>query len=366
MTFSSIDDGLANPASTIMKSLQRLTVAFLSSDTTVDVTITTVDKDNSRLYLHHQKAGSSSPDNRWDKNSFRFEWIDNSTIRISRTTSGEDYTLYFQVQEFIPGVITVQRSTITLANSSAAQTKAVSSASTTLSEIGWLGFTTDYNDKNADNVFARIRQNSTTEIEALRGASSGEVVLGYEMITYSSTYVHRAENISLAIAANELAAGSIFAADVFDKDVMATWCGQALNTSNTDYINDLAMVVGTSRDQIIAARTTANSNAAGTMNFNRIVWKDGVIRRKWTTDLYGNTLVSISVDNLFFGDVAANKYTANWLGFRNTSGITKSSGNIIDDYATGLDVFFPAAYVVRTAGSGSKVCRHCYQGVEWV
>lgn len=261
----------------------------------------------------------------------------------------------------------MQRGTITISDTAANQTATVTSSSATLSELAYLGATCAYSaDGVLDSVLAHLTQNSATQIQATRTGTSGALVVGYELATYSGTYFDRAECLNLTTAATNFVdfanAGTYF----FDNDVIGSYAGQKTNASNSDLTGDFASIIEIGSKGDVVRRGAAGPNAV-TVGYNRIAVKPGYVKRKLIVDNLG-----VLVDSAFLTIGAQyGPIILDYLGQRATGTMTKSSFNParafshIESTLNSVGTTFLTARR-KTASVGAETVTPVAQVVEWV
>jgi len=85
--------------------------------------------------------------------------------------------------QFLPGSIkSIQRGTITIANSSTSNTATITAVVTAKSIISLLG--TSSTETSAANLLARVELTNTTTVTATRGGTTGSVTVRYLAVEY--------------------------------------------------------------------------------------------------------------------------------------------------------------------------------------
>lgn len=169
--------GLELPS--LIKSIQRGTIAVTTPSLSNTATITAVNMDRSRLrYLSLKTTGGGA------NAPTRLTLTNATTITANRSAEGgQDSTVSFEVTEYQPGVLkSVQRGTITLgpaANSNTATITAVNMAKT---ELNWLGLETD--DATGSDQFSEVVLTNATTITATRITSTGTTIISYEVVEW--------------------------------------------------------------------------------------------------------------------------------------------------------------------------------------
>lgn len=136
LTGSSLSSRLAQwSAPSIIKSVQRSTIAITGGTATATATITAVDPSNSRLvYL----AVTSTDANAYTQYGWcGLTFTNATTITATRTSTLNTCTVSFEVIEYVPGVIkSVQRGTV-----SGGSTATITAITTTKASLAYLGHT---------------------------------------------------------------------------------------------------------------------------------------------------------------------------------------------------------------------------------
>lgn len=354
-------------SSGIVNRIQEVRIQIPAGQTSATATITAVDVANTRLHYCGLIAASSisTP----NKTLLTAELTNSTTVTLTRNTSDASVAVtgWVFVKEFIAGPISaMQRGTLTIADTATSQTGSVTASSLTLSELAFLGQRCAYSsDSNLDSALCYLKQNSTTEIEAVRAGTSGATIVSYELATYSGTYFDRAECLVLTTGATNFVDFTNASAYHFDNDVIGSYGGMKTNTSNTDLTGDLISIIDVSSKGATVRRGAAGPNAS-VISYNRICVKPGYVKRRLITD---NLALSGTSGNLTIGQQWGQVVT-DFMGARATGTMTKSSfaasGSACAVYAENNGLGTTVIYAGRQDPSGSEVVTPSAQVVEWV
>lgn len=273
----------AQAPSLLKSNVQYVRAQIPAGQTSIAVTINSVTTGNTRLYWGGCSPydGSGSPT--LDKVFAKAVLTNSTTVTVSRNTSDSTESVFVTlwVVEYISGVITqMQRGSIAITNTNTSNTASVTTSSATLSELQYLGQTTDYtSSQNQSHVMTQLRQDSTTQLSANRVGSSGGVSVSYELATYSSTYVDTAIVRNQLMNTTNDSESYELSTPYFDNDIIASWGGQTYNTSNTDYSGDCTAVDFVNARGLQFMRGAFGPNSVN-VTANVIAFKPGYIRRR--------------------------------------------------------------------------------------
>lgn len=290
-------------ASLLQQALQHITVFIQGTGTefTTDITINTVVLANTRIRSGGLRCGSTATAS---SASVRWRLKDTTTVEITvgaKVPTNFNGTLVLTVCEFISGVLSaMQRGTIAVTSTNLTNTGAISASSVTMSEVVHNGFTCDYiTDYNVDNTFTLLKQNSTTQIEAQRGAGGGNLTVGYEVATYASTYVDLAENKVCTIPAScAMVVVPITNVNIFAQDIVPSWAGQKCNPSITDLGDDSMGLLGVGPSGITVGRNATKPAQSSVCAVNVVAFKPGYMRRKCVANKLIDGLINIEYFDL--------------------------------------------------------------------
>lgn len=165
----------------LIKSIQRGTVAVASAALTGTATITAVDLSNSVLVYGGQQTDNSI--DTWHRACARIELTNATTITATRFEVGEIQTVTYEVIEFWPGVIkSVQRGTITMTAVNNA-TATITAVNTSKSMLGYLGYSQE-NPSTASTIMTRLTLTNSTTVTANRATGTLNVIIGYQVVEF--------------------------------------------------------------------------------------------------------------------------------------------------------------------------------------
>lgn len=321
----------------IINRIQAYSITIPTGATSATATITAVNTSNSKLYRDgFSVSGNVTP----NKFAVRVEQTDATTITAYRNTSdaSETVTVSGFVNDYISGVITNnQRGTISLSSGNTAVSQAITSSSTTLTEGTSLGQTTDYSTNNAAGPWwAAVQQDSATSISGNRNSSTGNTVLGYEVTTYSSTYMQYASLLGKNVAANSQYDFQAFTAAIANtQDIMITSGGQNSQASIADYQHDFICPGFFNSLGVLMERNASNATGTNGLRMNVLCWRPGILKRRFLNNL-GSIANSASTGSLALpsGVLTAAKTMSVYLGQR-TSSYTKTTASPADVFCRG-------------------------------
>lgn len=324
----------------IRVSIQPFSITIPTGATSATATISAVTLANSRTYpAGFSVSGNVNP----AKFAPRLELTNTTTVTAYRNTSdgSETVTVSGFVVEYVSGVISLmQRGTITQTGSGSA-TASITSADTTLTEMGWLGSTTTYTTDNKPGPFmAQLKQDSATQISLNRGTTTDNCTLGYEVATYSSTYMQKVSPFNKTVGVNRNYDFHEYDYGAFgrysDQDFMVTYAGQKPNDTDTNYQNDFCAVAAHVGAGMILERGQFSGNATNETGLNFMIWKPGILKRRFLTN-WGGILDTASSGTLALPSsvLTANKTFSCYLG-QKTSSYTKSSASPANVFCRGI------------------------------
>lgn len=322
-------------AGSVISRIQRVNITIGTGATSNTATITSVNTSNSKIvWGGFSVSGDVTP----NKCSPRIELTNGTTVTAYRNTSDATHTVIVSatIIEYISGVISaVQRGTAALTSTNTSGTTAVTSSSTSLSELLCLGQTTDYStNNNFDSVAARFQQNSATQIQLDRAGSSNGITAGYELITYSSTYMLYSKNIQKNVGVNRNYDIHTLSDNNYEDDAYSlSWAGQRLSTSESNYQNDICGIEALGSKGIILGRDLYSGNATSNISFNLLVWRLGIQKRKFVSGVSAiANAASTQAVALPAGRLTGSRSFAAYLGQR-VSSYTKNSASPADVWA---------------------------------
>lgn len=346
------------PQDSLIESIERYTITIPTGATSQTASITTVDDTRTRLWF---SGFSCSGDVKADKFFPRWELTDASTITVFRNTSDATHTVTVEltVVQYTSGVITkMRRNTISMANTVASATQAITSVSTTMFDITWCGQTTDYTTDNSWNsVQSRMAQDSATQLSVSRFGSSGAVVVGYEGSEWSSTYVSRVlsnagTNVGANQTRNDVQMGTGAGTsndDFFDHQIFVTSRGDRPG-NDTTYDKDFRAVTYANARGYGFERQTVSTNGTSTHGLNIIFFKPPWAKKKFITDQGGVTNGNSTGSLVMPANVNPEKAFTVWLGWLAKSAYTKTTASAADVYVRGK---YDAANTINLTRGGT-------------
>lgn len=169
----------------LVKSIQRGTVAIAAPATSNTATITAVVTGNTRLvFLGCSSTGTTTTATDMQASIT----LTNSTTITATRTAGTtlNVTVRFEVIEYWPGVVrTVQRGTVTAtAATSGTATLATTLQSTARATLDLLGFQFNFSDFEAEDGFCEVALTNTTTVTLTRIATNGNLTAGYQVCEF--------------------------------------------------------------------------------------------------------------------------------------------------------------------------------------
>lgn len=321
----------------IINRIQAYSITIPTGATSATATITAVNTSNSKLYRDgFSVSGNVTP----NKFAVRVEQTDATTITAYRNTSdaSETVTVTGFVNDYISGVISNnQRGTISVTAGNTAASQAITSSSTSLTEGTNLGVTTDYSTNNAAGPWwAALQQDSSTSISANRNSSTNDCTLGYEVTTYSSTYMQYAGLFGKNVQANsQYDFHSFTASQANGQDIMVTTGGQNSQASIADFQHDFVAPGFMNSNGMFLERNASNATGTNGHRFNVLCWKPGILKRRFLNNL-GSIANAASTGALSLpsGFLTAAKTMSVYLG-QKTSSYTKTTASPADVYCRG-------------------------------
>lgn len=170
----------------LIKSIQRGTIAITAGNATNTASITAVALNNSRLvYLGHSTTDNGAGGSGSGPTMARVIFTNATTITAQRSATDNALTVSFEVIEYWPGVLrTAQRATVT-ATGAASGTATLATTLQTITKasidfLGWEGsvaFT-------PDNFFGRVDLTNTTTVTLNRAGTNGNLTAGYQVVEW--------------------------------------------------------------------------------------------------------------------------------------------------------------------------------------
>lgn len=177
-----LPSGLEVPS--LVKSVQRGTVAIGANALTGTATITSVNM--SKSILRYLGETLSVQDNRsWDEATAHLTFTDATTITATRVSFGAFLTtmdLSFEVIEYWPGVIkSVQRGTVVSGGTSSVT--AVNTSRSILEFLGW-SCTDTIQNSNQNFQMPRIALASSTSVSCTQGNGGAQSTVSYQLTEF--------------------------------------------------------------------------------------------------------------------------------------------------------------------------------------
>lgn len=177
--------GIGLYGSSLIQSIQNVSITLSTAQTTNTATITAVDPNNTLLafgFHRHIIAASTSISDVLT----RVDLTNGTTVTATRndTAGGTSQSVVTcMVIEFKPGVIkSIQRGTITIAAASSTNTASVNAVNTAKSMLNFVGQTTSA--VRTEDGYARLDLTNATTITATRSNTNNAITIGYELVEF--------------------------------------------------------------------------------------------------------------------------------------------------------------------------------------
>jgi hypothetical protein len=170
----------------IIRSIQRGTIAISSGASSNTATITAVTTANTMLLYNGNSSDDASGDNP-SRAQARITLTNSTTITATRgATTNNIPAVNYSAVEFFPGIVnSIQRGTITIADGDTDQAATITSVNTAKAEVFFLGQSSDIATETAAIRQVRVRLSSATEVIAERtGTVTGAVTVSYQVVEF--------------------------------------------------------------------------------------------------------------------------------------------------------------------------------------
>jgi hypothetical protein len=171
----------------MVRSVQRGTIAFTSADTTKTATITTVDTANTLLtFVGNKTDYAGGGTGNYNPAFCRLALTNATTITSDRQSSTDTATVSYEVIEFWPGVLKqVQRGSINSPAGNATVSTTVSASALAKSSLTYLGITCT-TGTNPAQTLNNLALTNTTTVTQNRGDSGGSsaTVVNYQLAEF--------------------------------------------------------------------------------------------------------------------------------------------------------------------------------------
>jgi hypothetical protein len=354
---------LKSGGSSIISSVQQISITIGGSSNSNTTTITSVDTSRSMVLWNGFTTDAQADDagNKFGNNIVSgYLTLTNSTT-VTATRGGNDgaktVTLYGTVIEFAASAVTsIQRGTIAIGSGSTTNTATLSSITTSRSVVFHTGYTIS-GSGGPGELPGLLIISSSTQLTAQRGVSSSlTVTVGYAVVEFAATVI---ENVQV-ITGNPTDRTAILAISSVDTSrSMVLWNGFIWNFVGAAAMDFFYTATLSSSTAVTLANNTSSGPLLGgtvTVQLTVVQFKAGIVKSAQRSvplinsveDYDGLTTVNLS------------KSVANWLGVGSSDNTIGSSRELFT-----ANYIFDANTIINFRGASGDQLKVSWEVIEF-
>lgn len=183
----------------VITSIQKVSIAMASGDTSKTATISSVTTTNTILIFNGLTTDSIAAPNDESQATARVELTDATTVTAYKGVAGQSVTINCTVVEFASGVNSIQAGTIVVAASTTSNTATISSVGSNAFVL-YLGETSDTNIAGYTPGHGGLELTNSTTVTAYALSAGRALTMGYMVVDLDSTIISSVQKRSVTNA----------------------------------------------------------------------------------------------------------------------------------------------------------------------